>query len=59
MNTNTKSKFKLMKKMSKIVAVAVGVSVMLSSCGLFGGKKGTCPAYNKTETVKNTADVNE
>jgi hypothetical protein len=49
-----------MKKLSKIVAVAVGVSVMLSSCGLFGGKKGTCPAYNKTETVKNTAElVNE
>jgi len=58
MNTNTKSKFN-MKKLSKIVAVAVGVSVMLSSCGLFGGKKGTCPAYNKTETVKNTAGVNE
>lgn len=59
MNTNTKSKFKLMKKMSKIVAVAVGVSVILTSCGLFGGKKGTCPAYNKTEIVKTTADVNE
>lgn len=40
-----------MKKMSRIFAIAVGVSVLLSSCGLFGGKKGTCPAYNKTETI--------
>ena len=49
-----------MKKMSKIVAVAVGMSVMLASCGLFGGKKGTCPAYNKTESFekKNADQVN-
>ena len=49
-----------MKKMSKLVAIAVGVSVMFASCGLFGGKKGTCPAYNKAESFekKNTDLVN-
>ena len=41
--------------MTRIIAVAVGVSVMLASCGLFGGKKGTCPAYSKTETVKSNS----
>jgi hypothetical protein len=47
-----------MKKMSKIVAIAVVVSVMFASCGLFGGKKGTCPAYNKTESFeKKNADL--
>lgn len=40
-----------MKNLSKTVAIAAVVSVMFASCGLFGGKKGTCPAYNKVENL--------
>jgi len=41
-----------MKNLSKTVAIAALVSVMFASCGLFGGKKGTCPAYNKVESFE-------
>lgn len=41
-----------MKKVFQFATAALILSVTLSSCGLFGGKKGTCPAYNKTETLK-------
>jgi hypothetical protein len=49
-----------MKKMSKTIAIAALVSVMFASCGLFGGHKGTCPAYSKNNIEsfeKTTADL--
>lgn len=46
-----------MRKTGKALLLGAVLSIALSSCGLFGGKKGPCPAYSKADTFKTTAEA--
>jgi hypothetical protein len=41
-----------MRKAGKVFLLGAVVAVALSSCGLFGGKKGPCPAYSKADCMQ-------
>lgn len=47
----------LMRKTGKALLLGAVLSVALSSCGLFGGKKGPCPAYSKADTFKPSVEI--
>jgi predicted small lipoprotein YifL len=48
---------KIMKRTSKVILLGAVLSMALSSCGLFGGRKGPCPAYSKADVIKPSAEV--
>jgi hypothetical protein len=47
---------RIMRKSAQALFIGAVLSIALSSCGLFGGKKGPCPAYGKADNLKPTTE---